>query len=159
MSTAGYAGAVARGVLVVAACGLAMGSLTGCVSFGPSPQQPNVDLAALPGTWVSGEGGASITFTPTSFTATNFNYGKVIPTCGTLSGSGTWQLHDTSEDYPAPPAGNPLNLLDLWFARVSPAGSCLPSLELTTWDTGGRQGLCVQVDPDNPCDGYVFTKR
>ena len=75
--------------------------LTDCVSFGPSAfgpsaQQPNVDLAALPGTWVSSEGGASITFTPTTFTATNFNDGKVIPTCGTLSGSGTWQPQQTS---------------------------------------------------------------
>jgi hypothetical protein len=134
--------------------------LTGCVSFGPAPQQPSVDLTALPGTWVSSGDGASITFTPTNFTATNFNYGKVMPTCGTLSGSGTWQLHDMYDDYPPPTAGSPNNLLDLRFRSVSSPGRCTGGfLEMTTWDTGGKQGLCVQVDPDNPCDGYVFTKR
>jgi hypothetical protein len=32
-------------------------------------------------------------------------------------------------------------------------------VDLTTWDSGSQQGLCVQMDPDDPCDGYVFTKQ
>ncbi len=145
--------------MVLAAGGLATGLLTSCASFGPSPQQPSVNLAALPETWVSGDG-ASITFTGgNEFTATNFNYGKANPTCGTLSGSGRWQLDDNSGDYPPPTAGSPDNLLDLWFTSVSPPGSCTGLVEMTTWDTGSQQGLCLQMDPDDPCDGYVFTKR
>jgi hypothetical protein len=159
-ATAGYARAVSRGAMVLAGCGLATGLLTGCLSFGPSPQQPSVNLATLPGTWVSGDG-ASITFTSgNEFTATNFNYGKAMPTCGTLSGSGTWRLHDSSEDYPTPAAGSPDHVLDMLFTSVSSPGRCAGGpMEMTTWDTGGKQGLCVQMDPDNPCDGYVFTKR
>lgn len=154
---------VGRWAMTLAASGLATGLLTGCVSFGPSPQQPSVNLAALPGAWVSGDG-ASITFTSDgTFTATKFNYGKampmVIPTCRTLSGSGTWQLVTNSEEYPAPPAGSPENLLSLWFSSVSPPGSCLGFLQLTTWDADGKQGLCLEMDPDDPCEGYVFTKR
>jgi len=145
--------------MALAACGLATGLLTGCVSFGPSPQQPSVNLATLPGTWVSGDG-ASITFTSgNEFTAANFNYGKAMPPCRTLSGSGTWQLVTNSEEYPEPPAGTPENLLDLWFTSVSPPGGCLGSFGMTTWDIGGKQGLCLEMDPDEPCDGYVFTKR
>ena len=163
-TTAGYSGPVSRRATAPAACGLATGLLTGCVSFGPSPQQPSVNLAALPGTWVSGDG-ASITFTSDgTFTATKFNYGEAMPTvipttCRTLSGSGTWQLVTNSEEYPAPPAGTPENLLDLWFTSVSPSGSCLGWVQLTTWDTGSKQGLCLEMDPDDPCEGYVFTKR
>jgi hypothetical protein len=157
-STAGHRG-VARWPRVLVACGLTTGLLTGCVSFGPDPQQPSVNLATLPGTWVSGDG-ASITFTGSNeFTATNFDYGKAMPPCRTLSGSGTWQLVTNSDEYPAPPAGTPENLLDLWFSSVSPPGSCLGSFQMTTWDTGSTQGLCLDMDPDDPCEGYVFTKR
>ena len=118
-----------------------------------------MNVAAVPGTWVSGDG-ASITFTShDTFTASKFNYGNVIPACGTLSGSGTWQRHRSSEDYPTPPVGGAENLLDMWFTSVSPPGGCRGFMEMTTWDAGGKQGLCVQVESDDPCDGYVFTKR
>jgi hypothetical protein len=101
-TTGSFSPTAIRRAIALAACGLGAGLLTGCVTFGPSPQQPSVNLAALPGTWVSGDG-ASITFTSgDEFTARNFNYGKAIPTCGTLSGSGTWQLVSNSEEYPAP---------------------------------------------------------
>ena len=155
----GCAGVVGRQTMALAAYGLATGLLTGCVTVGPTPQHPPVNLATVPGTWVSGDG-ASITFTSSdTFTASNFNYSNVIPTCRTLSGSGTWRRHTSSEDYPTPPAGGTENLLDMWFTSVSPPGGCRGFMEMTTWDAGGKQGLCVQVDPDNPCDGYVFTKR
>jgi hypothetical protein len=144
----------------VAAFALTTGLLTGCMSFaGLGPQQPSVNLAKLPGTWVSGDG-ASITFTGgDDFTATNFNYGRVMASCHTLSGSGTWQLVTNSEEYPAPPAGTPENLLGLWFSSVSPPGSCLGWFQLTTWNTGSTLALCLEMDPDNPCEGYIFTKR
>jgi hypothetical protein len=153
-----------RSLRFVVACGLAMGLLAGCVIFGPAAQQPSLIVTDLPGTWVSGDG-ASITFTSAGVvTATKFDFYKVIPkaisTCGVLSGTGTWQLHNPSSDYPPSPAGSPTNLVDLRFTSLSPPGSCSQELiELTSWDTGSKPGLCVQTDPDTPCDGYVFTKR
>jgi hypothetical protein len=155
-----YAGAARRRAMLLVACGLATGLLTGCVTFGPAPQQPAVNLAIVPGTWVSGDG-SSITFTgQDTFTATKFNYANaMMPMCRAQSGSGTWLLHYRSEDYPPPPANSPENMLDLYFTSGPIGGSCTGPVELTTWDAGGKQGLCVQVDPDDPCDGYVFTKR
>jgi len=154
-STSGYAAALGHCAVALAACGLATGLLTSCVSLGPAPQQPSVSLAAVPGTWVSGDG-ASITFTSDgTFTATKFNFANAaMPMCPAPSEAGTWKIHNNSEDYPEPAANSPQNLLDLWFTSES----CWGSMELTTWDTGGKQGLCVQVDPDDPCGGYVFTK-
>lgn len=147
-----------------AACGLLLGLLAGCVTFGPAAWQPSLAVTDLPGTWVSGDG-ASITFTDAGvFTATKFDFYKVISkaisTCGVLSGTGTWQLHDPSADYPPSPAGSPTNLVDLRFTSLSPQGSCSGEfIEMTSWDTGSKPGLCIQTDPDTPCDGYVFTKR
>jgi hypothetical protein len=146
--------------MALAACWLATGLLTGCVSLGPSPQQPSVNLATLPGTWVSGDG-SSITFTSDgTFTAMKFNYANaMMPTCLAPFGTGTWQLHPSSEDYPAPPAGSPDSTLDLSFTSGPPGGGCAGGVELTTWDTDGKQGLCVELALDDPCEGYVFTKR
>jgi hypothetical protein len=152
-----------RSLGLVAAYGIAMGLLAGCVTFG-NAQSPNLDVTDLPGTWVSGEG-ASITFTGGGVvTATNFDFYNVIPqavsACGVLSGTGTWQLHDPTSDYPPAPAGTPTNLVDLHFTSVSPPGSCFgEDVEMTSWNTGSKPGLCVQSDPDTPCNGYVFTKR
>lgn len=141
-----------QGLGFVAAGGLAVVSLAGCVTFGSAARQPNLVVADLPGTWVSGDG-ASITFTGDGvFSAAKIDFYKVIPkaisACGVLSGTGTWQL------------SNPANLVDLRFTSLSPQGSCSGEfLEMTSWDTGSKPSLCVQIDPDTPCDGYVFTKR
>jgi len=63
----------------MAAFGVAVGMLAGCVVLGPA-QQPNLIATDLPGTWVSGDG-ASITLTGGGFvTATKFDFSKVIPT-------------------------------------------------------------------------------
>lgn len=146
----------------VTAGGLAVGLLTGCVVS--IAQQPNLVATDLPGTWVSSDG-ASITFTGDgTVTATKFDFYKVIPkaisACGVLSGTGRWQLHDPSTDYPAAPAGSPTNLVDLTFTSLSPPSTCTDeAIEMTSWDTGSKPGLCVQVDPDTPCNGYVFTKH
>jgi hypothetical protein len=150
---------VFRKAAIAAACGLGAGLLAGCITLGPGPQQPDLSATDLPGTWVSGDG-ASITFAgDNTFTAIKFDFGKMFPSCGEVSGSGTWQLHNPSDDFPPAPAGTPTNLVDVTFTTVSPPGSCLGILEMTSWDTGGAPGLCVQFDPDTRCNGYVFTKR
>ena len=146
--------------MALAACGLATGLLTGCVSIGFGQSQPTLNLATLPGTWVSGDG-ARITFTSdNTFTVAKFNYGRVMPPCLTGSGAGTWQLDTGSdEDYPGPPDAGPEHLLELSFTSESPSADCLAFVELTTWDVVGAHGLCVELAPDDPCEGYIFTKR
>ena len=147
----------------VAVCGLTMGFVAGCVTLGPGPQQPSLVAADLPGTWVSGDG-ASITFASDGVvSATKFDFYKVIPeaisACGVLSGTGRWQLENPSAGYPPAPAGSPTNLVDLTFTSLLPQGPCtMEIIAMTSWDTGSKPGLCVQMDPDTPCDGYVFTK-
>ena len=111
----------------------------------------------MPGTWVSGDG-ASITFTSHgAFTEKKFNYAHAeLATCRAASGSGTWQADLNSTD---PPSKMAANMIFLLFTSGPPGGNCAISVEMTTWDAGDAQGLCVQLDPDDPCDGYVFTKR
>jgi hypothetical protein len=83
-TTAGHA--VGRWAMALAACGLATGLLTSCASIGFGQSQPTLNLATLPWTWVSGDG-ARITFTSdNTFTVANFNYGRVMSPCKTLSG-------------------------------------------------------------------------
>ena len=156
MSGVSHRGPVSHWAGALVACGLLTGVMTGCDSSGPVPQLPAVNAASVPGTWVSGDG-ASITFTSHgTFTATKFNFARsAMSKCPNPIEGGTWTIHSNSEDYPPPPTNSPENLLDLAFTGAS----CLGGVELTTWDTGGTQGLCVQVDPDDPCGGYVFTKR
>lgn len=135
--------------------GIAIGLLSGCVTLG-SAQQPSLAPTDLAGTWVSADGSA-ISFTSGgTFTATKLNYGKyVIPGCGVLSGTGTWQLTGSGSNAGA----GENNIVTLFFKKVTPPGSCLGFLELTSWDTSSTPGLCVQQDPDTPCNGYIFSKR
>lgn len=150
-----------RSVRFAAACSLATGLLAGCAS---AAQQPDLAATDLPGTWVSGDG-ASITFTGNGVVAaTTFDFYKVIAkaisACGVLSGTGTWRLHDPGTVNPTAPSDSPTNLVDLTFTSLSPPSSCTGmAIEMTSWDTGSKPGLCVQTDPDTPCDGYIFTKR
>jgi hypothetical protein len=104
--------------------------------------------------------GSSITFTGAgSFTAARIDYGKyVVPTCGLLSGAGTWQFVDPDGQTATSSAAG-ANMVALFFSKVSPLGRCGGALQLTSWDTGSAPGLCVQEDPDTPCSGYVFSKR
>jgi len=99
---------------------------------------------------VSGDG-ASITFASDgTFTATKFNFANAaMPMCPAPSEAGTWKIHNNSEDYPEPPANSPENPLDLWFTSET----CWGGVELTTWDTGGTQGLCLELALDDPGRG------
>lgn len=82
----------------------------------------------------------------------------MIPTCGLLSGAGTWQFVDSDRQTATSSAAG-ANMVALFFSKVSPPGRCGGVLQLTSWDTGSAPGLCVQQDPDTPCSGYVFSKR
>lgn len=130
-----------------------------CVNFGSVAQQPGLDAAELHGTWLSSDG-SSITFTGVnSFAAARIDYGRYVsPSCGLVSGSGTWEFINSDGQSVTSTAAD-TNLIGLFFATVSPAGSCGPTLQLASWDAGSDPGLCLQIDPDTPCTGYVFDKR
>lgn len=52
-------------------------------------------------------------------------------------------------------------MVDLTFdgAAGSPSIGCTAGfIKLTTWNVGSTPGLCLQFDPDTPCDGYIFSK-
>lgn len=146
-------------VMAMALCLLVSVLLSGCVSFGPAAQQPSLDAADLLGTWVSSDG-SSVTFAGAgSFAAAKINYGKyVIPTCGLISGSGIWQFVD-SNGQTSTSSLDSANIVALFFRKVSSSSKCSGVMQLTSWDTGSTPGLCVQEDPDTPCDGYIFSKR
>jgi hypothetical protein len=130
--------ALRRRAVILAACGLAAGSRTGCLAFGLPPAQPTVDAAAIPGMWVSGDG-ASITFTSSgTFTEKKFNYAHAeLTTCRAASGSGTWEADLNSTD---PPSEMPPNVVALFFTSGPPGGNCAIIVQMTTWDTGSTQG-------------------
>jgi hypothetical protein len=148
------------GVRAVLLAALASAALSGCVPLGPGAQQPSLDTASLLGTWVSSDG-ASITFSGAdSFAATRFNYANVIPTCGVMSGTGTYQFIGPDGRSVAS-SGPGTTMIGLFLDDdASTTGQCTSAaFELTAWDVGSKAGLCVQVDPDTPCDGYIFTKQ
>jgi hypothetical protein len=132
-------------------CALAVGSLSGCVTLG-NADSPALFPPGLQGRWVSGDG-ASITFKTTgTFTATRVDFGKALPrSCGVVSGAGTWQLG----------SGAQANIVTLYFTRMPTSPDCTGAefLTMTSWDTGSARGLCVQLDPDTPCNEYIFTER
>jgi hypothetical protein len=54
------------------------------------------------------------------------------------------------------------SMVDLAFdgAAGHPSAGCTGGfIKLTTWNVGSVPGLCLQLDPDTPCDGYIFTKH
>ena len=133
--------------------------LAGCVQNGTQPVLSSADLVAE---WVSPAGG-SITFASNHrFTATDLRMGKFWGFCGAgkISMSGTWQFLSPQGD-----SGTGLssegNLVVLFFNNTAgnPSTGCTGgALELTSWNTDSTTGLCVQFDPDTPCDGYIFRK-
>lgn len=124
----------------------------------PSGTQSVLGPANLAATWTSPDGG-SITFARDhGFAATGLRLDKFWTPCagaGTISVSGTWQFLDANGDSGLDPAGS---MVGLTFdgAAANPAIGCTGGgIMLTTWNAG----LCLQFDPDTPCDGYIFSKR
>lgn len=132
--------------------------LVACVTqVGAQPVLSSADLTAK---WVSPDGG-SITFAATHrFTATGLRIGKFWRGCarlGEISGSGNWQFLNSHGDSGVVGFTRG-SLVSLTFEGRSSA--CIAGqLTLTSWNVGSKRGLCVQFDPDTPCDGYVFDKR
>lgn len=134
--------------------------LAACIQIGVATQ-PVLSPADLVAQWVSPAGGSIAFASNYRFTATDLRLGKFWGFCaaaGNISGSGTWQFLSPEGDSGMYSKGN---LVALYFNNTAgnPSTGCIAgALELTSWNTGSTTGLCVQFDPDTPCDGYVFQK-
>ena len=126
--------------------------------------QPVLSSADLIATWVSPAGG-SITFANSNrFTAAGLRLDKFWGGCagsGKISVSGTWQFLSPQGDSATGSYANG-SLVDLVFNDTAgnPSTGCTGGgITLTSWNTGSAAALCLQFDPDTPCDGYVFERH
>jgi hypothetical protein len=76
-----------------------------------------------------------------------------------ISASGTWQFLSpegaTSQGF----GGAYLKGSLVYLTFNNSPTECLGGIGLTSWNVGGASGLCLQMDPDTPCDGYIFDKH
>src|SRR5260370_10579155 len=121
--------------------------------------QPILRKADVVGSWSSPKGG-EITFSgDQQFTATDLRlrpyYGAG---CQDLSVAGTWQFigpqGDSGRSLTAYTSGNFISLNFVAPGR----GPCAIGIELASWEVNPPLGLCLNLDPDSPCAGYVFVK-
>lgn len=146
------------------AAAAALALLTGC---GTQPAaQPVLSTAGLVATWTSHSGG-SVTFAGDHrFAASDLRPGKFWGGCagsGKFSVSGTWQfLNADGQSSPSLTGYQKGSLIYLAFDPGSggPSAQCAAGgLTLTSWNVGSAHGLCMRVDPDTPCDGYIFDRQ
>lgn len=135
--------------------------LAACVQIGTQPVLSSADLVAE---WVSPAGGSIAFASNHQFTATDLRLGKFWGGCaeaGNISVSGTWQFLSPQGDSGTGRYSKG-SLVALYFNNTAgnPSTGCTGgALELTSWNTDSTTGLCVQFDPDTPCDGYIFEKH
>lgn len=142
----------------------ALALLAGCAT--QSAAQPFLSTAGLVATWTSHSGG-SVTFASDHrFTASDLQPGKFWGECARsseFSVSGTWQfVNADGQSGPSMTGYQKGSLIYLAFDPGSggPSAQCVAGgITLTSWNVGSAQGLCMQVDPDTPCDGYIFSKQ
>jgi hypothetical protein len=158
---------VAQNVLAAFAAVGAVATITLLAAHGPpSGTQSVLNPADLAATWTS-PGGGSITFARDhSFVATALRLDKFWNPCagaGKISVSGTWQFLNSQGGSGPGLTGYPQgSMVDLTFdgAAGNPSIGCTAGfIKLTTWNVGSTPGLCLQFDPDTPCDGYLFSKH
>lgn len=138
--------------------------LAACVTrSGTQPVLTSTDLVAV---WRSHDGG-SIAFTSDHrFVATNLSLGKFWNGCagaGKISASGTWQFlssqGDSSISFTGYSRGKMVGLSFDGAAGNPSIGCTGGAIKLTSWNVNSTPGLCLQMDPDTVCDGYVFNRR
>ena len=128
------------------------------------PTQPVLSSTDLAATWVSPAGG-SITFANSNrFTAVGLRLDKFWGGCagsGKISVSGTSQFLSPQGDSGTGSYSNG-SLIGLYFDDTAgdPSTGCTGGgITLTSWNTGSATALCLQFDPDTPCDGYIFERH
>jgi hypothetical protein len=129
-----------------------------------SGTQPVLSSTDLVATWMSPAGG-SITFANSNrFTAAGLRLDMFWGGCagsGKTSVSGTWQFLSPQGDS-GTGSYSKGNLVYLYFDDTAgdPLAGCTGGgITLTSWNTGSATALCLQFDPDTPCDGYVFERH
>jgi hypothetical protein len=141
---------------------LAVTMLAACAVQAAS--SPALTPAELTATWASPDGGSIAFAADHSFAASGLRLGKFWSPCagaGKISVSGMWRFLNSQGDSGATGYSRG-SLVDLSFASAAgnPTIGCTGGfLKLTSWNVGSTPGLCLQFDPDTPCDGYIFSKR
>ncbi len=153
-------GRAAAAIYVAAAVTL----LVGCVTL--SGTQSVLSSADLVAVWRSPEGGSIAFSGDHRFVATGLRLNKFWNGCagtGRISASGTWQFLNSQGDSSVGSTGYSTGrLVDLSFdgAAGNPSIGCTGgAIKLTSWNVHSKPGLCLQMDPDTACDGYVFNRR
>lgn len=128
-------------------------------SCGRSDTQPVLTRADLAGEWSSSHDATMTFYSDHRLKVSGLNLSAYLGgrNCKDISGSGTWQFLNSQGD-----SGSSLgsytsgNQIALNFASpISPA--CDASF--TSWEVDPPVGLCLDLDPDSPCSGDIFTKR
>jgi hypothetical protein len=147
---------LARRSKTVLLCSLAaLVLLAGC---GGATNQPMLTSADLTATWAS-PSGATLTFFPNhQFAATGLNLAAYFgASCRNVTGSGSWQfLSPQGHSGPSPTSYAKGNVVSVAFdGPVSP----LCDTEFSSWEINKPTGLCLDLDPDTPCTGDLYSKK
>jgi len=122
--------------------------------------QPILGKADVVGSWSSPKGG-QITFSgDQQFTATDLRLGPYYGAgCQHLSVVGASlfikQQSDSCRSLTSYKSGN---FISLNFVAPG-SGPCAIGIELASWEVNPPVTLCLNLDPDSPCAGYVFVKK
>ena len=127
-------------------------------SCGRSNAQPVIASSDVIGIWTSG--GASLTFLANQdVSVRDLRLASFFgSSCQDLTGSGTWQFLSSTGD-----SGSSLSAIHkgslISITLSDPNNMRCDGLEFTSWKLHGSQGLCLSLDPDTPCTGYVFNRQ
>ncbi len=125
---------------------------------GPATNQPVLTSTDLTATWATPSGATLTFFSNHQFAANGLNLAAYFgDSCRNVTGSGTWQfLSPQGHSGPGPTSYAKGNVVSLVFnSPVSP----LCNAEFTSWEIKQSAGLCLDLDPDTPCTGALFSKK
>ena len=118
--------------------------------------QPVIRAGQLIGRWRA-PGGATMTFTPShQFTGARLDLFPGVRACIGVSADGTWQFLNSHGD--SGPSLSSYAKGQVIAVNVANRRTAVCDPQFTTWQQGSGTGLCLDLDPDNPCTGAVFAK-
>ncbi len=126
---------------------------------GRGDAQPTLTKADLVGTWIGPDGATMKFFADQTLIVSGLDFAPYFGphNCESVYGSGTWQfLSPQGDSGISPTAYTTGNQIGLNFN--SPISS-LCDAEFTTWEINPPVGLCLDLDPDDPCTGTPLTKQ
>jgi hypothetical protein len=152
MATMTRGGRRMTGLLCISAV---LALLAGCARGTNTPVLTRAELVAK---WVSPSGASMTFFADHQFTASGLNLSaEGGNACSDVTGTGTWQFLS-----PQGVSGHTLtryakgSVVQLGFNSPVPSGC---DAGFSSYEINPPVGLCLDLDPDSPCTGEVFTKK